>query len=176
MVNLFYLLQNKKLLSYILIGLSLFFAIPNPLSVKIINTFDPVRHAMWTVSLDAIKSTPLKGIGIKETKQLFEHKNIFINNKKQQGAYTSPHHQLLHNWLEQGLFSFLILALFLFSLIAYAYIKKKQELFVFLIGTLLFLCVESSFQRSKGVIIFALFYSILMVIKTPPQKGKIIDP
>ena len=154
-INLFFLFDyfSQKLstvykVSLLIILIALM--IPNPVVTSMMKKIDPLRGHMWDLSMEQIKENPLIGIGVNNTTHLFNEAGIYINENPEAGVYNTAHNQFVHNWLERGFFSSLILiGLFVF-LLFYSMKKQNNYLFLFLIATILFLLVETAFERSKG--------------------------
>lgn len=134
-------------------------------------TGNEMRLIMWTITVQEIAEHPL-GVGtgniddyLSERLKSYGQDEMATKDGNQAIQY-NPHNQLLQTTLEIGIFGGLLLTIFVFSALILAW-KNKNWFFVLIVASLIFNgTFESMLQRQSGIVFYAFWICILVVMES----------
>ncbi|MEM7163211.1 MAG: O-antigen ligase family protein [Bacteroidota bacterium] len=179
---------KKGLLAFIGIMVfvgTLFYITPN-LQVRFAKMYDSInksaiqsssksstdaRLVAWNASLELIKERPILGYGIGQEKNslvyIYKRDRFEFAEEKR----LDSHSQFLFTWISGGILAFSSL-MYLFIILVYQGIKRKNGLMVLFSILVFFSCLtESMFESQSGVLFFVFF--ALLLSKMPIGRKQI---
>jgi O-antigen ligase len=131
-----------------------------------------VRRLVWSVASDEIAQNVLFGVGGGDV----EH--VLMDRYKQEGmtgAYEhklNAHSQFLQTFLATGFGGFVVLLAMLLLPLRRAFRKKDTDVIIFIAIIILNILVESMFEIQAGVMFFAFFSALFIVLPAESNPGK----
>lgn len=168
-----YFLSNPKkmfLLVFIMLTFGLIFALPNPITNRLLSSFDLSegsnfgRIQTWQQSLEIIKANPILGVGL----------GNYSLSIKPSANYREPiysHNTFLDIAAETGIFNaFIWLILFLFAIISFTrdFLSKNSFVHLGLAAALISFSIHSLFETA----IFSVHILPLIILILSLQKTK----
>lgn len=130
------------------------------------------RLVVWTITGQIISDHPF-GIGLGNLEGEMKQRLIQLNQHELVEKNYNPHNQFLQIAAEIGLFGSLFFLSILFFVVRFA-VKRKDELLVFLVFSLIVNCLfESMLQRQSGIVFYVMMIcALLTVIQLPKRTEK----
>lgn len=187
-------IKNKKLILGLSVGLmvvlfGMMMIMVNPINksrftemVDTKNTYEEtewmgrsLRIQKWQYALELIKENPIIGVGIGDAPD--ELMRVYAENDFQIGIKNkfNSHNEYLQFAIHSGILGLLFL---LISLAYPAWVGLKSQKNLFLAFVILFslsLITEAMFERTKGIMFFTFFYSILAGFFIYPEEKEKLD-
>ncbi|MEO5991907.1 MAG: O-antigen ligase family protein [Ferruginibacter sp.] len=143
-------------------------------TLVMIKKIDPIRHQLWSISLDAIKEKPLFGFRLGGSENIILDKELNYNAFTTTSNLNHPHNQYISYVLEIGVLGFMVL-IALLLILKFKYSQKINNIS----ATLLFIwsilsLIESPFETSKPTFLFCFF--LLISIESAIFKISIKSP
>ena len=164
------LFKQKWLKYYLIISFSLLTVI----LIFFIETIDPIRHELWSLSYNAFIEKPFFGYGLGSFNEVINNfSNVNNPYYSQVSVLNHSHNQYILYFLEIGSIGTLAISIFL----AYVFIKKYKSftkdyfISIFIFGCLFL--IESPLETSKSIILFS-FILIIANIKDSKNSSKSI--
>jgi hypothetical protein len=152
------LFKHDKWLKYYLI---ISFSLITIVLIFFIETIDPIRHELWSLSINALIEKPFFGYGLGSFNDVINNfSNVDNPYYSQVSALNHSHNQYILYFLEIGSIGTLAIGISL----AYIFIKKNKSFKKdYFISIFIFAClflVESPLETSKSIILF----SVILII------------
>ena len=128
------------------------------------------RIQVWSTTWNLIQKQPLLGTGTGDVKdELIKSYRASGFNFAADHQFNA-HNQFLQSWLALGIFGlFLLASLFIIPIVSF-WRKKELLMIIFLVVSYFNLLVESMLEKQDGVVFFALFYSLFLLIPFEEKK------
>ena len=125
------------------------------------NSSTDARLVAWKASLELIKQRPILGYGIGQEKdalvRIYKRDQLTFAQEKR----LDPHSQFLYSWISGGILSLMTL-LYLFVLLVYQGIHRKNGLMVLFSFLVFFSCLTESMLESQSGVLFFVFFALLL--------------
>lgn len=129
---------------------------------RVYSTSTEIRNSLWWLSWKSLQNINLlwgEGTGaapdvIRQTSEHFQIKNSL--------ATTDPHNQYISTFINHGLIGIALLGTFLFMPLYMAWQKRDYLTLAFSILIAITCLTETALTLQKGIMFFALFYSLLI--------------
>ncbi len=132
-----------------------------------------LRQKLWSASWDVVQEKPLFGYGVfgevEPLKEAFKRNGISKKNNDM-----NSHNQYLTTFLQHGAIGVVLLLFILLRSLLLSLKEKKYENFLLVLVISLAFVTESMLLRQKGIVIFALVFSVFLgkLSDKEPNKGK----
>lgn len=122
------------------------------------------RLQVWEQTVRLIKEQPLLGTGTGDVKDELVAAYVKADMKFAAERRFNAHNQFLQSWLTLGVIGFLLFALLLILPLRAAFLDRNPLLFIFILLAAFNMLVESMLEKQAGVVFFALFYSLFLLL------------
>jgi O-antigen ligase len=131
------------------------------------STSTSIRVVIWEATSIIIAENPIFGVGAGDIKpELYAQIDKMQAHNEEKDRKYNVHNQFLETWLGQGLIGFSLLV-YMFYLGFRKSITDRNRLFLlFMISIAINFFPESMLNKQSGVVFFALFYYLFMMIPT----------
>jgi len=135
------------------------------------STSTGIRVVIWEATSIIIAENPILGVGAGDIKpELYAQIDKMQAHNEEKDRKYNVHNQFLETWLGQGVVGFSLLIYMLYLGFKKSKVDGNHLFLLFMISIVINFFPESMLNKQSGVVFFALFYYLLMLIPTKPNR------